>query len=269
MKSVLIILSVVLIYLLKPISSLGQGDNKSAEKNAITISEAIKRKMIEVDILGVSDERMYRELIDKEGLHYGKCMTIFVKSKCDTFFMAKLPCGLQLVPLDSTFQTMIVTKSVLLPVEPGIAYPTRVYAMCGEIHDFPPFVGSLYKVGSMANRNTRRLAKYFDEHYIQNMAGQHTLWAFTDAADVKELKKYGADSISLKLCEDILDEMAIETKLNAKKKISNETKELKKKHGIFLSEFVVYLFGGLILVLAGITTFLMIKKKGGSNLPMS
>jgi hypothetical protein len=64
--------------------------------------------------------------------------------------------------------------------------------MCGQLHDDLPFVQSDYNFGGMADRNVVKLAKYLDEKYLQNMVGQHALWAYTDNADFKELKKYGS-----------------------------------------------------------------------------
>ena len=50
------------------------------------------------------------------------------------------------------------------------------------------------------------------------MIGQHALWAYTDEADYKELEKYGADSLTITLTQNILNDLSIRTTLNPEKK---------------------------------------------------
>jgi hypothetical protein len=151
---------------------------------------------------------------------------------------------------------MIVTKSVELPLYPGEAYATRFYAMCGQLHYDPPYIESTYKIGDLSDTNTVNLALYFEKKFIQNMIGQHALWAYTDKAAFKELKKYGADSISISLTANILNELKIETALNTKK----STTELITDETIQVSKLIFYGTAALIFFLLTTIIFLIFKK---------
>jgi hypothetical protein len=152
---------------------------------------------------------------------------------------------------------MIVTKTVELPLYPNEAYLTRFYAMCGQLHDDPPYFESTYKVGELSDSNTVKLAQYFDKNFIQGMIGQHALWAYTDKADFKELEKYGADSLSIALTKNILNDLSIETTLNPKK----PTAELLPEETIEVSKLIIYITSALFLLLLTSTVYLILKKR--------
>jgi hypothetical protein len=236
--------------------NFGQTKNEKVT-TIIPINDAIEKSMLELKISGASDPRIFHEVVDRDGVHFGKCMAIILKSNIDSLVLLKIECGTELIPFDTSFQTMIVTKSVELPLYPGQTYATRFYAMCGQIHDAPPYVESNYKVGELSDSNTVRLAKYFENKFIQGMIGQHALWAYTDNADFKELEKYGADSLSIALTSDILNNLSIETTLTPKKQTIVSLPE----ETIQVSKFIFYGTIGLVILLLIITLYLVFKKR--------
>ena len=68
-------------------------------------------RILELKINGVYDPRIFHEIIDRDGNHFGKCMGIILKVIL-ILLLLKIDCGTELIPNDTTFQTMIVTKSV-------------------------------------------------------------------------------------------------------------------------------------------------------------
>jgi hypothetical protein len=231
------------------ILSIAQEETRN-EPTILSIQEAIEKDFLELKISGASDSRIYHEVVDRDGVHFGKCMAIVLMSKIDSLVLLRLDCGTELIPFDSTFQTMIVTKSVDLPLYPNQTYATRFYAMCGQIHDAPPYFQSTYMVGELSDSNTVKLATYLQDNYIQNMIGQHALWAYTDEADYKELEKYGADSMSVEMTNDILNAISIRTTLNDQ--VSNEPPE---QNTIAVNKLLVYGAGGFILLLLITTVY--------------
>lgn len=223
----------------------------------LPINEAIEKGLLEFKISGASDPRIFQEVVDRDGLHFGKCMAIILKSNIDSVVLLKIDCGTELIPIDNTFQTMIVTKTVELPLFPNQTYATRFYAMCGQIHDDPPYIESTYKVGELSDSNTVKLAKYFEKNYIQNMIGQHALWAYTDEANLKELEKYGADSLTIALTKNILNELSIKTALNKEK----QTEEVFPDNTIEVSKILIYSTGGLVLLLLTTTIYLFLRRR--------
>ncbi len=164
----------ILAFMLTLISFAQTKANKAPK--IIPINEAIESDMLELKISGASDPSMFYEVVDRD-VHFGKCMSIVLKSNIDSFVLIKIDCGTELIPFDTSFQTMIVTKSVELQLYPVEDYATRFYAMCGQLHCDPPYIESTYKIGELSDTNTVKLALYFEKKFIQNMIGQHALWA--------------------------------------------------------------------------------------------
>ena len=171
--------------------------------------------------------------------------------------LVRIDCGMELIPFDSTFQTMIFTKTVELPLYPSQIYATRFYAMCGQIHDNAPYIETTYLVGGFADKNTVKLARYLEKNLIQNMIGQHALLAYRDKVNFQELKKYGADSLTINLSNDILENLSLKNNLNIKKK------KLIKTHdsSIKVSKVIVYLFCGVLILLLLIIILLLIRSR--------
>ena len=207
--------------------------------------------MLELKICGSYDRRFFYEVLDGEGVHYGKCMAIVLKSKIDSFVFIKLDCGTLLIPDDSMVQTMLVTNDAEFPLYPGQTYSTRFYAMCAQIHDKAPDIETIFRIGEMADSNLLRLANYLDANYLQNMLGQHAVWAMTDQADFEELKKYGADSNSVIKTKEILNELNLTTKLTA---------QFSKSEVIRIKTYQFYLAIGAFLILIAIVTIQIIIK---------
>jgi hypothetical protein len=223
----------------------------------LPINEAIEKGLLEIKLSGASDTRLFREFVDADGIHFGKCMAVFIKSNIDSLINLKIDCGTRLLPFDSTFQTMIVTKTIEIPLYPNQTYATKFYAMCGEINDDPPYIESFYKFGELADSNTVKLAKYFENNFLQNMIGQHALWAYSDKAELKELIEYGADSLTITLTKYILNDLSIKTTLNS----GNQTEVILHKNTISVSKILIYGIGVLFLLLLIITMFLLFGRK--------
>ena len=192
---------------------IAQDTARVQKPTELSIHEAIKLGILELYITGAYDPRMFVEIVDQNGVHYGKCMAIILKSKIDSIVFIRLDCGIQLIPDDTAVQTMIVTRKAIFPLYPNEMYATKFYAMCGQIHDGSPIIESTFKVGEMGDSGLVKLANYLGDHFIQNMPGQHAVWAYTDQVDTTELIKYGADSLSLAATTEILKDLGLETKL--------------------------------------------------------
>lgn len=251
------------IFILTTFNLKAQDTLNNRKPTELSLIEAIDKGMLELKISGAYDPRFFYELVDKDGVHYGKCMAILLKSKIDSFVLLRLDCGTQLIPVDSSVQTMIITQKVLLPLYPNEIYATRFYAMCGQLHDAPPNIQTAFRIGELADTGLVKLANYLGDNYIQNMLGQHAMWAFTDEADFEELKKYGADSLSIAKTKKILMDLDLETKLTPKLIMAND----KEKNQMIINRYYIFVGVGLLLILATstITLFFRQKKKNDNN----
>lgn len=250
---------VLVLFVLATLFSTAQSTDQT-KPAVIEINDALSKGMLDLRITGASVPGIFFELLDGDGLHFGKCMAIDLRSKIDTLVLLKLECGTELIPDDSTFQTMIVTKSVEFPLYPRQIYNTRFYAMCGQIHDAPPYSKSTYQVGQLADSNVVRIATYLENNFIQGIPGQHALWACTDNVDFSELETYGADSLSIAKSKEILYNLSIVTALSPKLPEALSYQEvLVDSDSIQVNKLLVYCTGALVMVLLITSTVLFFK----------
>lgn len=237
------------------------GNRKPKE---FSMREAIDKGMLEYRICGLYDPRNFDEVIDKDGLHYGKCLVIVLKSKIDSLVLLRLDSGIQLFPDDSSVQTMIVTHKAILALYPKKTYATRLYAMCGQLHDKAPTSWDNFNVGELADSNVVKIASYLNDNYIQSMIGQHAIWAYTDHSTFEDLKTYGADSVSIAMTKSILTNLKLETKLTPKIPLPPlvvvpESNEMR------INPYLFYGGMGLILLLTTTVVVLIFKRKKNGN----
>jgi hypothetical protein len=124
-------------------------------------------------------------------------------------------------------------------------------------------VGVTFRVGEMADTGLVKLAKYIEKSMMQNMVGQHAVWAFTDQSTFEDLKTYGADSISIIHTKELLDAVNISTVLNKK-----DTVELVNNNDvstIAVNKILVYGASLLILALCITSVTLFVKRKNASK----
>lgn len=117
----------------------------------------------------------------------------------------------------------------------------------------------VFTIGEMADTNLIKLSKYLQVSYNQNMIGQHAVWAYTDKANFDTLKKYGADTNSVKRTIEILDAVNITTPLN-----SEFPKPVIKQNPVptmTLNSYVVYGGIGLIGLLSLTTIAALIRRR--------
>lgn len=240
-------------------NAFAQDSLETKKPAVIPINEAIDKGMLELKITGASDPRMFYEVIDQEGVYYGKCMIVILKSKIDSTVVLKLDCGTLLVPADDSVQTMIVTHDAEFALYPNTTYATHFYAMCTQFHDGIPMVETPFRIGETANSNLVKLTKYIEKSLMQNMVGQHAVWAVTDQVTFKDLEKYGADSISIELTKGILDSVNINTKLNPIEIRNAETES--NASLITINRYYVYGGIGLLFLLTITTITLSITRK--------
>lgn len=238
-----------------------QEPNSNIHPTEISILDAINKGMLELKICGAYDPEFFYEVVDREGVHYGKCMAIVLRSKIDSFVLLKLDCGTMLTPTDSSVQEMLVTHNAVFPLYPGQTYSTRFYAMCAQLHNKAPSIETTFRIGEMADSNLLKIANYLDVNYVQNMLGQHAVWAVTDQADFGELKNYGADSNSIIKTKSILNDLNLVTKLTSNNEATIKSNEIKVNRYIYFSGF-----GVLFILTLTIVVLIFTRKRKDNNI---
>ena len=67
--------------------SFGQ-EQKNKKPTVLPINEAIEKGLLELKISGAGDPRIFEEVVDRDGVHFGKCMAIILKSNIDSLVLS-------------------------------------------------------------------------------------------------------------------------------------------------------------------------------------
>lgn len=230
----------------------------------IPLNQAIEENKVKTYVTGSFNPKQYYRHSDGNGVHYGRCMDLILESNLDTFIVLKLDAGYSLIPDDSTFQTMFITKSVEFPLYPNSTIPFSTYAMCGEIHDKPPFYGVKYSLGAIANSSVLKTIQVIEREYLQNMVGQHMIWSVANNASKAELVKYGADSISLLRTTNTLKSNGIDCKLVNEMK-QNKPPSIVAPAYIKIKKLTFYLGISYMIIISAGMIFLAAKRYVGKD----
>ena len=245
------------ILLLLKIGLIAQTD--SSQYMVISLKQAIEEHKVKTLITGAYNPQRYYRLSDGNGLHYGRCMDVVLESQLDSFIVLKLDAGYSLIPKDSGFQTMFVTKTIEFPLFPRRTVPFSMYAMCGQIHNAAPYSGVMYSLGEMADTSLLPTIKLIEHEYLQNMIGQHMLWAVANQVGKEELIKYGADSVSLRLTTNLLETNHIERKLVKNAKNEREKVVIKPAY-ITVKRITLYAGVSYMIIITAGLIFLGVKR---------
>lgn len=224
-----------------------------------SLKSAANDSLVSYHITGAYVPNPYYRAVDGNGMHFGQCMGIMLTNRTDSTLVLTLDCGMQLLPLDSTFQTMIVTKALAIEIPPHYQWAQVFDAMCGQIHDGPPAIYSPYIIGELADSNVVKIANYLNIHDIQTVSGQHAIWAYTDKITVDEIRPYGMDSLSLLNTIDILNHVGVITKLNPPKPIVVATPVVSDE--MTIRKLYVYVAGGTMLLMLIVIIVLSLKRR--------
>lgn len=206
-------------------------------------------------IRGISNYYDFYQPI-KSGSHYGPCMLIEIENTSFEKRTIIIPSGTFLVPIDSTFQKMLLTSDVEIIIGPKQNVKCTMYALCSEMHKRAPTQYSLYKIGDEASELLRNIANYVFNNNIQDINGQLLLWHYTD-----NFKPQDNDTLNIKFKQNIKS-FDIYTK-NQKISFPENLLDIQNlKQMIWLSFFVV-------LITLSIASFLLIKKYWKRHLHLS
>ena len=251
----------------------GQDIDLYAQPALTPIREAIDKSLIECNVIGAYEPQRFSETIDGDGMYFGKCLLIVLKSKVDSLLVLKLESGLLMIPTEDTaVQTMLVTHAVEFIVHPRSSNISKFYAMCTEFHNAAPSILVDFKIGEMAESNLIKLAKYIERMHLQNMIGQHAVWAITDQVSELDLIGYGADSLSIQLTKDALNSANLITRLNQETSINIPSTSSEKKELTEITtnktRYLYYVGMGILLIISlTIISFVIRKRNRRDNKP--
>jgi hypothetical protein len=181
---------------------------KFPKKDTISIFDAKLNGKLAISIRGAYDPNKLQP--DLTSAHFGECIDIKLRNMSDSVISVVLRCGTMLLSRDSSFQNMVVTKTLFYTLKPGQKLYDRVYAMCGQLHKNSPDISIRYDVGEQAEEPLLRLAKLIEKTDNQNKAGQYAVWAVTDGATKDDL---GEDFDALQQSQALLNKANIKANI--------------------------------------------------------
>lgn len=141
------------------------------------LSEAIQKKLVSVNVKGAKADSTFK---GEYSSHYGPCMAMEIVSATAENLNLNLEYGYRLVPDDSTLQTMIVTQTLIVKLQPKQKKNYRIYAMCTEAHDGGPSSENAFVLRNRATGNLLGLTELLNRKKYQGDAAQSAVWCFTN-----------------------------------------------------------------------------------------
>lgn len=199
------------LFIFSNVATLASPFQRFPKRDTISILDAKLNKKLAVSIRGAYDpNRLQPDLVSA---HFGECIDIRLRNMSDSVLNVVLKCGTMLLSRDSSFQNMVVTKTLFYTLKPREEHYDRVYAMCGQLHKNSPDISIRYDVGDQAEEPLLKLAKLIEKTNHQNKAGQYAVWAVTDGATKDDL---GEDFDALQQSQALLNKANIQLNILGK-----------------------------------------------------
>jgi hypothetical protein len=141
---------------------------KTAFGKEISISEAIKNKMIAIKVKSTSG-------------HTGECLSVRMVNLKNTKLNITIEAGRMFIPADSNVQNLIVVKRENIELAPNQIKTNKITAVCAQKEDAGPRQDLIFTTGNFGNNEAKKFAEWLDtKAYYNNSNTQNAMWTFTD-----------------------------------------------------------------------------------------
>ncbi len=145
--------------------------NKTAFSKSISISEALKNKMITIKVKSTSG-------------HTGECLSVRMVNLKNTNIIVIIEAGRMFIPADSGVQNLIVVKRQNIELSPNQIKTNKITAVCAQKEDAGPRQDLEFTAGSFGITEAKKFAEWLDtKAYYNNNNTQNAMWTFTDNMD--------------------------------------------------------------------------------------
>ncbi|MFM2307148.1 MAG: hypothetical protein RLZZ367_1817 [Bacteroidota bacterium] len=141
------------------------------------LGDAAQRRLVSINLTGAVADTAYK---GDYSSHYGPCMQLQLASNSSEALTIKLEYGYNLVPDDSSLQTMLVTQTLIVKLAPKQKKTCRVYAMCTQAHDGGPSPQSRFELRNRTTGHLLELAELLNRKSYQGTTAQNAVWCLTD-----------------------------------------------------------------------------------------
>lgn len=148
------------------------------------LAEAQQKKLVQATFSGALTDTTYR---GEYTSHYGPCMAMQLTNSTNAIIDLNLEYGYMLEPADTALQTMIVTQTVLVKLQPRQTKNYRVFAMCTQAHDKGPSPDKNFALRKRATGNLLALSELINGKQYQSDAAQNAVWCLTNNYELSSI----------------------------------------------------------------------------------
>lgn len=163
-----------------------------------TLQRALTKKLIKAEIRGADS------LQAQSSRHFGQCMQMTLTNLTPQKFNVKVEAGQQLVPADTSVQTMLVTEGAEFALTASSKVKKYINALCMQMPDKSPDNSKLFSIGSMSSGSLLQMAKLAETNKYFDTAAQMALWCITDKIEIKNI--ISSDSIKMNTLQKFVSE---------------------------------------------------------------
>jgi len=156
----------------------------SQATTSYSLSEAIQKKLVNIKMNGATHDTSFHGVTSS---HLGPCMAMEVTSASNESLSLNLDYGYKLVPDDSSLQTMIVTQTMIVKLQPKQKKNYRIYAMCTEAHDGGPSPDARFVLRTRATGNLLGVTELINRKKYQTDAAQNAVWCITNDYEISSI----------------------------------------------------------------------------------
>jgi hypothetical protein len=153
------------------------------------LNEAIHKNLVRVQLKGAKIDTAFRGEISA---HYGPCIAMDITNNSVQALNLELEYGYQLMPDDTSIQTMMVTRNLQVYLSPAQKKSLRIYAMCIEATDHVPNEKVNFVLQKRATGNLLSIAEFLNRKNYQGAVAQDAVWCISNDRDLHSI--YSADT---------------------------------------------------------------------------
>jgi len=135
----------------------------SDNKTSLTFKQAVQNGLISLNFQG----RAYSDLPDDASGYYGACLYMRVKNISGKTLSLRMDNGRILHLLDTDAQDFIITKPLIMTLNPASEKTSNLYAMCTQMTHWSPGEEDTFNLGPMAGKDLPNLTAFIDQNNIQ------------------------------------------------------------------------------------------------------
>jgi hypothetical protein len=155
---------ILALFLLLKVSVYSQNTEQTLFK------DAIKQHLVRV-----------QGFFNEKSVHYLNPVVLAITNLSQQAIKLKIESGDLLEPVDSSYQTMVITGDLIVIIKPGETKKVEPFGMCIEPHDAAGKKGLAYVFKTNKNNKLREIAQFINQNNMYDPTGQEAIWCVAES----------------------------------------------------------------------------------------